>query len=180
MSQRAKVFAKALKCHPAVLVFPGWDAAETAHNRFEVTGRNAQAVPPYTGNVADHPFGHPPYESYTVVGHTHPQKDENMKRKSHEPDDDLRPEYDVDFPKGERGRYYKRLLKEGSNAVVLDPDILEAFPDSASVNTVLPSLLACTGVSRPNIAVETDAKNRCAARIKRQARLKSGFLRTPS
>lgn len=24
---RAKVLAKALKCHPAVLVFPGWDAA---------------------------------------------------------------------------------------------------------------------------------------------------------
>ncbi|MEX0739961.1 MAG: helix-turn-helix transcriptional regulator [Pseudohongiella sp.] len=22
---RAKVFAKALRCHPAVLVFPGWD-----------------------------------------------------------------------------------------------------------------------------------------------------------
>ena len=26
--ERAKVFAKALKCHPAVLVFPGWDATE--------------------------------------------------------------------------------------------------------------------------------------------------------
>jgi transcriptional regulator with XRE-family HTH domain len=24
--ERAKVLAKALKCHPAVLVFPGWDA----------------------------------------------------------------------------------------------------------------------------------------------------------
>lgn len=26
--ERAKVLAKALKCHPAVLVFPGWDTAE--------------------------------------------------------------------------------------------------------------------------------------------------------
>lgn len=26
--ERAKVLAKALKCHPAVLVFPGWDAVE--------------------------------------------------------------------------------------------------------------------------------------------------------
>ena len=26
--ERAKVLAKALRCHPAVLVFPGWDAAE--------------------------------------------------------------------------------------------------------------------------------------------------------
>jgi transcriptional regulator with XRE-family HTH domain len=26
--ERAKVLARALKCHPAVLVFPGWDAEE--------------------------------------------------------------------------------------------------------------------------------------------------------
>ena len=25
--ERAKVFARALNCHPAVLVFPGWDVA---------------------------------------------------------------------------------------------------------------------------------------------------------
>jgi transcriptional regulator with XRE-family HTH domain len=28
--ERAKVPARALKCHPAVLVFPGWDAIEPA------------------------------------------------------------------------------------------------------------------------------------------------------
>jgi transcriptional regulator with XRE-family HTH domain len=29
--ERAKVLARALKCHPAVLVFPGWDvSAESA------------------------------------------------------------------------------------------------------------------------------------------------------
>ncbi len=29
--ERAKMLARALKCHPAVLVFPGWDArAESA------------------------------------------------------------------------------------------------------------------------------------------------------
>jgi transcriptional regulator with XRE-family HTH domain len=26
--ERAKVLARALKCHPAVLVFPGWDTTE--------------------------------------------------------------------------------------------------------------------------------------------------------
>lgn len=26
--ERAKVLARALRCHPAVLVFPGWDATE--------------------------------------------------------------------------------------------------------------------------------------------------------
>jgi transcriptional regulator with XRE-family HTH domain len=28
--ERAKVLARALKCHPAVLVFPGWDVATEA------------------------------------------------------------------------------------------------------------------------------------------------------
>ena len=70
-----------------------------------------------------------------------------MKRKSHELDDDLRPEYDLDFSKGERGKYYKRLLKEGSNVVVLDPDVLEAFSDSTAVNTALRSLIGLAQVS---------------------------------
>ena len=28
--ERAKVLARALRCHPAVLVFPGWDVLESA------------------------------------------------------------------------------------------------------------------------------------------------------
>ena len=64
-----------------------------------------------------------------------------MRRKTLDRDDDLRPEYDFDFSKGERGRYYKRLLKEGSNIVVLEPDVAKAFPDSAAVNDALRSLL---------------------------------------
>ncbi len=28
--ERAKVLARALKCHPAVLLFPGWDIKESA------------------------------------------------------------------------------------------------------------------------------------------------------
>jgi hypothetical protein len=46
----------------------------------------------------------------------------------------MRAEYSFDYSKAARGRYYKRLLKEGSNVVVLDRDIAKAFPDSASVN----------------------------------------------
>ncbi|MBW8876697.1 MAG: hypothetical protein JF614_17170 [Acidobacteria bacterium] len=53
-------------------------------------------------------------------------------------DDDLRAEYDFDFSKGERGRYYKRLLKEGSNIVVLESDIAEAFPDPAAITSDIP------------------------------------------
>jgi len=56
-----------------------------------------------------------------------------MKPKS----DDLRPEYHLDYSKAVRGKYYKRILKEGTNVVVLEPDVAKAFPDSASVNIAL-------------------------------------------
>jgi hypothetical protein len=44
------------------------------------------------------------------------------------PTDDLRPEYDFDCSKAVRGKYCKRLLKEGSNVVVLERDVAKAFP----------------------------------------------------
>lgn len=50
---------------------------------------------------------------------------------------EMRAEYEFDYSKAVRGKYYKRLLKEGSNAVVLEPDIAKAFPDSAAVNDAL-------------------------------------------
>jgi hypothetical protein len=53
----------------------------------------------------------------------------------------MRAEYDFDYSKAQRGKYYKRLLKEGSNVVVLDRDIAKEFPDSASVNKALRSVL---------------------------------------
>ena len=53
----------------------------------------------------------------------------------------MRAEYDFDYTKAERGKYYKRLLKEGSNVVLLDRDVAKAFRDSASVNKALRSVL---------------------------------------
>jgi hypothetical protein len=64
-----------------------------------------------------------------------------MKGKRTDLEDDLRPEYDFDYSKGVRGKYYQRILREGANIVVLDPDIAKAFKDSDSVNTALRSLL---------------------------------------
>jgi len=49
--------------------------------------------------------------------------------------DEMRAEYD--FSRGVRGKYRARLLKEGSNVVVLEPDVAKAFPDSAAVNEAL-------------------------------------------
>ena len=52
--------------------------------------------------------------------------------------DEMRPEYD--FSKGERGRYAQRF-RDGTNVVVLDPDVAAEFKDSAAVNTALRQLL---------------------------------------
>jgi len=58
--------------------------------------------------------------------------------------DELRSEYDFDYSKAVRGKYYRRLLDEGSNVVVLEPDVAKAFHDSSSVNEALRSLLELT------------------------------------
>lgn len=57
---------------------------------------------------------------------------------------ELRAEYDFDYSKAVRGKYYRRLVEEGSNVIILDPDIAKAFRDSASVNEALRSLLEIT------------------------------------
>jgi hypothetical protein len=53
----------------------------------------------------------------------------------------MRPEYEFDYSTAVRGKYYRRLLKEGANVVVLDPDVAKAFRSSAAVNEALRSLL---------------------------------------
>ncbi len=58
--------------------------------------------------------------------------------------DELRPEYNFDYSKALRGKYYKRLLEEGSNVVILEPDVAKAFGDSSAVNEALRSLLHLT------------------------------------
>lgn len=53
-------------------------------------------------------------------------------------EDTLRPEYPVELIKsGERGKYVKRY-REGTNIVLITPDLHKLFPDSESVNQALP------------------------------------------
>ncbi len=63
-------------------------------------------------------------------------------------DPDLLEEYD--FSKGVRGKYAKRYA-EGTNIVVLAPDVAQVFPDSESVNEALRLLvkIADQKVKRP-------------------------------
>lgn len=67
-----------------------------------------------------------------------------MKTKSKINDDDLRPEYNFDYSTAIRGKHFKRLLEEGSNVIVLEPEIAHAFTNSAAVNDALRSLLEIT------------------------------------
>lgn len=63
------------------------------------------------------------------------------QNKASEHTDELRPEYDFDFSKAERGRYAKHLKTEGSNLVLIDPDLAKSFPDSAAVNAALRTVI---------------------------------------
>jgi hypothetical protein len=58
-----------------------------------------------------------------------------MKRIPNDPD--MLEEYD--FSKGIRGKYSKKYA-EGTNVVVIEPDVAKYFPDHDSVNQALRSL----------------------------------------
>jgi hypothetical protein len=64
-----------------------------------------------------------------------------MKPKGKAVSDEMRPEYNFDYAKGVRGKYYKRIQEEGTNVVLLDADVQKAFPNSESVNEALRSIL---------------------------------------
>jgi hypothetical protein len=58
-----------------------------------------------------------------------------MKKNRNNPRvDDMRPEYDLRG--GVRGKYYERY-KQGTNVVLLEPDVAKVFRDSATVNEAL-------------------------------------------
>lgn len=65
-----------------------------------------------------------------------------MKNKVDAPaDDDLRAEYDLSqLQGGVRGKYAKRY-SEGTNLVLLAPDVAEAFPSDEAVNDALRLLM---------------------------------------
>jgi len=56
-------------------------------------------------------------------------------------EDELRPEYDLSQLKGRvRGKYVERY-REGTNLVLLEPDVAAAFPDAKTVNEALRLLI---------------------------------------
>ena len=74
-----------------------------------------------------------------------------MKKKfENEIEDDLRPEYDFTQMKGGiRGKYIERY-RQGTNLVLLDPDVAQAFPNDKAVNEALRSLIQVAQHQQPN------------------------------
>jgi hypothetical protein len=61
--------------------------------------------------------------------------------------DTMPPEYD--FSNAVRGKHHE-AYRAGTNNVLLDPDVLKAFPDSAAVNEAQRRLLKLARVSVPS------------------------------
>jgi hypothetical protein len=72
-----------------------------------------------------------------------------MKTKSEDEDvDELRAEYDLGelLKNGIQGKYVERF-NEGTNLVMLDPDVAQAFPSDAAVNETLRLVIQLTRIS---------------------------------
>jgi hypothetical protein len=73
-----------------------------------------------------------------------------MKKKPvNEMADELRPEYDMTslLKGGTRGKYAQRF-REGTNLVLLEPDVAGAFPDEKTVNDALRLVMKLTKVQK--------------------------------
>ncbi len=61
--------------------------------------------------------------------------------------DDIRPEYSFELIKsGVRGKYAEHY-REGTNVVLIDPDLHKLFPNSEAVNRALREYAARKGVA---------------------------------
>ncbi len=69
-------------------------------------------------------------------------------------EDDLLPEYDLANMKGGvRGKYVDRY-RSGTNIVLLDPDVADAFPTAESVNEALRMLMTIADRQKQTVAVD--------------------------
>jgi hypothetical protein len=76
-----------------------------------------------------------------------------MKKEVDELEDELRPSYDFSkMAGGARGKYVERY-RSGTNVVLLDHDVAQAFPTSESVNDALRLLLRVAQRQQSNESV---------------------------
>lgn len=76
------------------------------------------------------------------------------KEVKNEMEDELRSEYDFSqMQGGVRGKYIERY-RAGTNLVLLDPDVAQAFPNDAAVNEALRLLMQVAQRQQPNNMVQ--------------------------
>ena len=93
--------------------------------------------------------------------------------------DDMRPEYDFASMKGGvRGKYARRA-REGTNIVLIEPEVAGAFPTERAVNEALKGVLNTTRAVRntgglPNKALQPTNRARGKAKSRRRTRAARG------
>ena len=80
-------------------------------------------------------------------------------------DDELRPEYDLRKLKFVGRGIYAEGYRSGTNLVLLEPDVREAFPDDESVNEAL-RVIANAAKRLVTPVRKSSAKGRRASRVR--------------
>jgi hypothetical protein len=102
-----------------------------------------------------------------------------MKKTNRVPADDMRAEYDFASMKGGvRGKYARRA-REGTNIVLIEPEIADAFPTEQAVNEALKGVLNTTRAVRssgglPNKALQPTTRRKGKARSRKSSRAARG------
>jgi hypothetical protein len=92
---------------------------------------------------------------------------------------DMRPEYDfASMKEGVRGKYTRRT-REGTNIVLIEPEVADAFPTAAAVNEALKGVLSTTRAVRstgglPNKALQPKSGARYKTRSRKSSRAARG------
>ena len=82
---------------------------------------------------------------------------------------DMRPEYDFASMKGGvRGKYVRRY-RAGTNLVLLEPEVAQAFPNDAAVNEALRAVLRATRVVKPTGRLRSKRMQRTTGAVKATA-----------
>lgn len=102
-----------------------------------------------------------------------------MKKTNPIPADDMRPEYDFASMKGGvRGKYVQRA-REGTNIVLIQPEVAEAFPTEEAVNEALKGVLNTARAVRstgglPNRALQPATRAKHKAKSRKPSRAARG------
>jgi hypothetical protein len=102
-----------------------------------------------------------------------------MKKTKPAPVDDMRSEYDFASLKGGvRGKYVERF-REGTNIVLIEPEVAEAFPTEQAVNEALKGVLRTAQAVRstgglPNGALQPTSRGRRKAKSRKRSRAARG------